>query len=59
MKRNFVAIIIAVVIAIIIISINWFLRGRPELTDSERFLFDIAVIALIFALQNDIKEESK
>jgi len=59
MKRNFGATIIAVVITIIVIAIDWFFWGRPELTDSEGFLFAVAAFALIVALRNDILIEKK
>ena len=57
--KNLGATIIAWVIAVIIIAIDWFLLGKPELTDSERFIFVVAFVALIVALRNDIKEENK
>jgi len=61
MKRNFGATIIAVVIAIIVIAVDWFFWNRPELTNSEGFLLAIAAAALVVASRNAIlmEEESK
>ena len=63
MKSNFlvkvITAIITAIFVVIIVTIGWIIYGSPDLTDSERFLLVIAIVALTIALRNDIKEESK
>ena len=57
MKSNFLSTIVAAFIVAIVVMIGWFFYGMPELTDSERFLFVLDIVALTVALRNDIKED--